>query len=441
MKKGFTSTLSKRFIKTDTQKGYSIVVQLVEGDKLVFPEIKLKRFNPTAFAIDFYHICIALLPAVYIINVPGLNISLGTVILIGFVPHSLIYVIKGINRKNRISAFAFFAFYLYLVFRSDGNPTRIILCCATFLLLYGQMKGAIINEKIRSIIELYAIINVALLILQVVSYYVFHTQIQYIPQKLIYEEYQNSYVFREFTGLYRPSALFLEPSHFSQYCIFALISTLFPAQSSRPNMKKAILIGLGCVLTTSGMGIGLTAGVFAWYLFFNRQHFDKKVRLIIRLLPILVIGFIILSRTAFFQTALQRVFSTVDGYNAISGRTHNWDDAVGTMHGSLLWFGYGDSHNYKLYLTGLADTIYKYGVLCVILEGICFLYLMIRKKDNFVWCCCIVFAVLFYVAHITNFVSQVFYFGILIADASIQKHNKSEFFQEKLISKLEEASG
>lgn len=393
---------------------------------MALPVIKIKRFNPATFAVDFYHICIALLPVLYIINVPGLNISLGTVILIGFVPHSLIYILKGINSKNRIKAIVFLIFYVYLIFRSDGKQTRIILCVAAFLILYGQMKGAINNDKIRRIIETFALINVALLVLQVLSYYGLHIRLQYIPRNLIYEEYQNSYVFRDFSGLYRPSALFLEPSHFSQYCIFALISALFPAQGTQPNMRKALSIGLGCVLTTSGMGIGLTAGVFAWYVFLNRQRFNKKVLNIIRLIPVLIIGLLILSRTEFFQTALQRIYSTVDGYNAISGRTHNWDDAVGTMHGNLLWFGYGDSQTYKLYLTGLADTIYKYGVLCVILEGICFLYLMIKKVDNYVWCCCIVFAVLFYVAHITNFVSQVFYFGILIADASVPRIRNSE---------------
>lgn len=380
-------------------------------------------FKPFKLFETIYHLCIGLLPLLYIINVPGLNISLGTVILIGLVPYSLVFILKGLNQKYRIKAFIFFIFYIYLIFRSDGNISRIILCCATFLILFGQMKGAVNNTKIRNIIETFAIINVALLILQVLSYYGLHFSLQYIPRSLIYEEYQNSYVFREEFGLYRPSALFLEPSHFAQYCIFALISTLFPTQGEKPHIKKALAIGLGCILTTSGMGIALTIGVFSWYLAFNRQRVDRKILTIVKLIPVLLFLGIILSRTDFFQTALQRIFSTVNGYNAISGRTHNWDDAIGTMSGFLLWFGYGDSQSYWLYLTGLADTIYKYGVLCVILEGLCFIYLMLKKTENYVWCCCIVFSVLFCVAHITNFVAQVFYFGIIIADASIPKIN------------------
>lgn len=388
---------------------------------MTYCKIRIKKINPITFFEIFYHLCIALLPVLYIINVPGINLSLGTVILIGFVPHSLIYIFKRPNRKKRIKSFVFLIFYVYLIFRSDGNTKRIILCCATYVILYGQMKGAINSTRIRGIIEAFAIINVALLVFQVLSYYVLHFRIQYIPQNLVYEEYRNSYVFRDLTGLYRPSALFLEPSHFSQYCIFALISTLFPVQGKQPDMKKAFAIGLGCILTTSGMGIALTACVFAWYMVLNKQRVDKKILNIMKMIPILIIMMLILSRTVFFQAALQRIFSTVEGYNAILGRTHNWDDAVGTMHGNLLWFGYGDSQTYRLYLTGLADTIYKYGIVCVILEGLCFIYLMLKKVDNFVWCCSITLAALFCVAHITNFVSQVFYFGIIIADANIPK--------------------
>lgn len=390
---------------------------LLENKVLTQLNIIIKKNNLHSFFDNFYHLSIALLPVLYIISVPGLGISMGTIIIIGFVPYSLIYILKWFCQKNRVKAYPFFIFYLYLIFRADGNVTRIILCIAAFIIIFGQMKGAINNSKIRKIIESFAVVNVILLVIQVISYYVLHFRIQYIPKGLIYEEYQNAYVFREFSGLYRPSALFLEPSHFSQYCIFALISVLFPEEGKQVNIKKAFAIGLGCILTTSGMGIGLTAGVFAWYIVLNRQSLQNKVISLFWIIPVLAITMFILFRTAFFQVALQRVFSSVEGYNAISGRVHNWDDAIGSMHGSLLWFGYGDSKMYRFYLTGLADTIYKYGVLCVVLESLCFLYLMLKKVNNFIWCCSIVFIILFCVAHITNFVSQVFYFGILIADA------------------------
>lgn len=389
-------------------------------------KIRIKRINAKAIPSDLYHFCFGLLSVLYIANVPVLNISLGTVILIGFAPYSLYYCIRGIGRKKEASSFFFFIFYLYLIYRSDGNIMRIILCITAFINLAGQMSGAIRAEKIRSVVEGFAVLNSILIIIQSFSYYILHNTIQYIPRALIYEEYRNSWVFNTVSGLYRPSALFLEPSHFAQFCVFALISALFPYDGV-VNKKRALIIGVGCILSTSGMGIALTAGVFAWYLFLNREKFDKKIVMIIKWIPIALVLLFVLSRMSFFQTALQRVFSNVGGYNAIVGRTHNWNDAVGKMHGKLLWLGYGDSHNYRWYLTGLADSIYKYGIISVILEGISLLYLMIKKRNNFVWLCCIVFAALFCVAHITNFASQVFYFGFILSEVCSKKPYNNPF--------------
>lgn len=381
---------------------------------------RIKCLDLLTITDNLFHLCISLLPILYIIKVPLINISLGTVILLAYIPRSLVKIITRINKKTNIKVFVYLVFYAYLILRSDGNISRIILCFASFVILYGNMKGSIKAEKIRKIIEVFALINVCLLIIQIISYYALHLKIHYLPRELVYEEYQNAYVFRDDGGLYRPSALFLEPSHFSQYCIFALISTFFPLHG-KANLKKALAIAGGCILTTSGMGIALTFGVVAWYIILNKQNINTKILTIGAWMVALVIGVLVLSRMSFFQTALQRVFSSVDGYNAISGRTHNWDDAIGRMKGTTYLFGYGDSKTYEWYLTGIADTIYKYGVMCVILEGMCFAYLMIKKKDNFVWCCSVVFMILFCVAHITNFVAQVFYFGILIANASISK--------------------
>ena len=367
-----------------------------------------------------YHICIGLLPVIYVVYVPGLNIGLGTVILLLFIPYACWFILNHSRNYVRISPFIFLLFYVYLIFRADGNTVRIIMCVASFINLWGMMKGSISSNKIRKVVEVFSLINVWLLLVQIIGYYILHTRLQFIPQNLIYEEYRNSYVFTVADGIYRPSALFLEPSHFSQFCIFALISSLFP-QAGNVNAKRAILLGLGCILTTSGMGIALTFGVFAWYLILNRDKINSKILRVFKLLPFFLIGLFVLSRTEFFRVAVQRVFVAVDGYNAITGRTHNWGDTIGNMHGKLLWLGYGDSKQYRWYLTGLADSIYKYGIICVVLEALCLIQLMLKKIDNYVWCCCIVFAGLFCVAHLTNFFAQVFYFGIVISDAIVRR--------------------
>ena len=387
---------------------------------MAHPVIRIRKFNPASFFDDFYHLCIALLPVLYIIKAPILNISLGTVIILAYIPRSLVYIITKYREKKKLKAVAFFVFYLYIVFRAEGNITRTVLLCVTFVIIYGQLNGSINTRKVRKIIEAFAIINTFLLLLQISCYYLLHLHIHYIPQSIIYEEYQIAEMFQDGVGLYRPSALFLEPSHYAQFCLFALISALFPI-NGKPHLKKALIIGMGCILTTSGMGIALSFAIYTWYIILNKQNINKKIFTIIKWIPIVCIGILLLSRTSFFQKAIQRVFSSVDGYNAISGRTSNWDDAIGSMHGKDLLFGYGDGQNYKFYLTGLADTIYKYGIIGVILELTCFIYLMYKQKDNYVWCCCITFLALFCVAHLTNYAAHIFYFGMVIADIQSMK--------------------
>lgn len=385
-------------------------------------KIKVSGSEHSLNPIDkLYHICIGLLPVLYLFNVPGLNMSFGTILIILFTPHALFYVYNGLKRggRSRISVFPFLLFYSYIMFRYEGNITGIILCLASFINLWGFSYGSIRIREIRKIIEVFALVNLVLLVLQLLVYYGAHIRITYIPRQLLHSEFQQSSLFTQSYGLYRPTALFLEPSHYSQYCCFAFISALFPISGEKPDLKRAALIGLGCILTTSGMGIGLTFGILVWYIILNQTSKGIKLFSILKWVPIIAIAVIILLQIPSFQTAIARVLSDVDGYNAIQGRTHNWDRAIGTMSGKDLWFGYGYSAKFPYYLAGLPDTIYKYGVMAVILEFLCFLYLMLKKFGNYVWCCCIVFIMLFCFAHLTSFYIQVFYFGIIIADAVI----------------------
>ncbi|MBR5974605.1 MAG: hypothetical protein IK020_05415 [Clostridiales bacterium] len=379
------------------------------------PEFTIRPGHRYLTLENAYHLCVALLPFLYIFQMPVLGMSVGTIIILALVPYSFLFFVKGMDRFRGGALFLFLFFYIYLIMRSDMNIVRILLCVATFINIGGMIHGAVKTSKLRKIIETFAIINLVLLIIQILFFYVLKIRLQYVPRGLVYAEYRESYVFRPLEGLFRPSALFLEPSHFAQYCIYALISALFPREG-KPKLKKAAAIAAGCVLTTSGMGIALTAGVIGWFLLFSKEAHEKKILRIFAIIPLGLLGLLALSQTTFFATAMQRIFSNVDGYNAVSGRTHNWNDAIGTMDTYTLWTGYGDSVNFPLYLAGLADTIYKYGIICVVLEFFLFLYLCLKSRKNYVILGSVCFAFLFVIAHMTNFITQTFYFGILIAE-------------------------
>lgn len=375
---------------------------------------------------QLFQYCIALMPVLYLLNFPLLNVSLGTVLLVVFLPYSGFHIVCWLKKSGRkagdVTGFLVFAlFYLYICLRSNGNINTIILAISTLVHMCGMFCGSVQLEKVRRILVTYAMISVGLVVIQTVACYLLNWRIQYLPQVFVHKQFQESYIFRNEGGLFRPSALFLEPSHFAQYCCFALISVLFPAKG-KADIERAAVISVGCILTTSGMGIALTCGIIAWY-FVAEYLVSGKIKTyrpkqILLAALVLVVGVFCVCQVPFVKTALQRVFSTVDGYNAIVGRLGLWKvkDAIGTMEVVPLLFGYGNGAEYDFYLTGVIDTIYKYGIIGLALEVACFGWLLLRKRSNYVWCTCLSFLLLFVLAHLTSFFVQIFYFGLVVAD-------------------------
>lgn len=379
-----------------------------------------------SLATQIFQYCVALMPVLYLLNVPFLNVSLGTVLLIAFLPYSAFYIVCGVANQGskplKLTGMLLFAlFYLYLCLRADGSISTILLALATLVHMCGMLCGSVQLKKIRKILVTYAMISVGLVVIQTVAYYLLNWRIQYLPQVFVHEQFQESYIFSEESGLFRPSALFLEPSHFAQYCCFAIIAVLFPADG-KADVERAAVISVGCILTTSGMGIALTCGILVWYFVAEylvsgkiKNYSWKKIFVFI---AAVVVTIIVVCQIPFVKLALQRVFSSVDGYNAIVGRLGlwKWQDAIGTMDTKALLFGYGNSAEYGYYLTGLVDTIYKFGLVGVALEVACIGWLMFRKRSNSVWCAGLSFLLLFVLAHLTSFFIQIFYFGLIIAD-------------------------
>lgn len=384
-------------------------------------------FSKSLFIVtQLFQYSVALMPVLYLFNVPFLNISLGTVLLIAFLPYSGLYIVgwfrqKGKDPKNFVGMLLFAVFYLYVCLRSGGGVNTIVLSIATLIHIWGMFCGSVQVDKILRILVTYAMISAGLVLIQTVAYYLLNWRIQYLPQVFVHEQFQESYIFRDEGGLFRPSALFLEPSHFAQYCCFAIISVLFPSEG-KADVERAIVIAIGCVLTTSGMGIALTCGIAVWF-FIVEYLINGKIKnyrpwKIVLFGLACAVGIFLVVQIPFIKTALQRIFSSVDGYNAIAGRLGLWKlkEAIGTMNFVPLLFGYNNTAMYEYYLTGLVDTIYKYGIVGLLLEISCFGWLMFRKRSHYAWGTCLAFLALFVMAHLTSFFVQIFYFGLVIAD-------------------------
>ncbi len=117
-----------------------------------------------------------------------------------------------------------------------------------------------------------------LVIVQTISYFVFHTHLQLTATSLLLEESEQWVALAQtgiigITGkaglLYRPSAFFLEPSHILMYSMPVLFVLLLTPQMTRIKRIGAVIISLGLILSTSGMGIMLVLGVWMLKLGFS----------------------------------------------------------------------------------------------------------------------------------------------------------------------------
>jgi len=82
------------------------------------------------------------------------------------------------------------------------------------------------------------------------------------------------------SAFYRPSAFFLEPSHFAVYCIPVIVTTLFSRTGDEKRERQiALFISTGVLLSTSGMGIGVVIICWAFYLLFifGRKGENRKL--------------------------------------------------------------------------------------------------------------------------------------------------------------------
>ncbi|MPM83509.1 hypothetical protein SDC9_130573 [bioreactor metagenome] len=195
--------------------------------------------------------------------------------------------------------------------------------------------------------------------------------------------------------------------------IVGFISFLF---QDKPRYSKAAFVSLAILGTTSGMGIALVAAVWAWHLLTCKRYagFSRKIMMIFGAVFVGVFMFFILSQLSFFNLAIQRVFGSVDGYNAIWGRTLYWDMYITSLTGSDLIFGLGYTALPDIYFTGLMRFIYCYGIVGTALFYLSTFSIFLFTR-GFSRCLIFVFSGILLIANLTGFITMIFYFCLAFA--------------------------
>lgn len=348
---------------------------------------------------------------------PLTSYSFSTVLALLFAFSSFFISLKRRKKIKVLSIFFLLSFFVYCLFKSDD--TFILVSLLAIIGLPCLNSGYLDTKFLRKTIEIISIVAALIVIFQTAVYYLFDIHIPFISLKLCTDSTIEKYSPLIKTGIgadvgaYRPSAFFLEPSHFAQFCLFGLVSCLF---RSNQMTKKAILISAGIVATTSGMGILLTAATWLfWLLVFHRDALKKHMKMVIFTLLVFFAVGIALYQIPFVKMAFSRITGSSGEMSAIKGRLFWWDSYFGGLTAKDLTFGFGSSNLPEdTYFTGFMTYLYAFGIIGFVLFTCALIQLFFNSKVLSRYLILVFFLLTFF-SNQTNIQGVLFNIGVILA--------------------------
>lgn len=213
-------------------------------------------------------------------------------------------------------------------------------------------------------------------------------------------------------GFYRPSAFFMEPSHMLLYSFPVLSVLLLSRGMKRWRMITAALITFGLVLSTSGMGIVIAAGLWGIFIVLYHTKRNRKnvasiktllsARTAALLLAAVVLAVIMyLGVPAVRRTANRLVQKNSSGQIlVISGRNSLANGLIEDMAGTDLVLGLSeDTSDFRFNIPGYHATMYKYGLIGIVLSYLFYVQFLFRTKGAGFWISAIILVLSFFTAH------------------------------------------
>ena len=370
----------------------------------------------------------------------GFYINAGYSVLLIISPYILLKLLekiynKKINKKCFIAVIPVLLFQIYKVFDHTVNFNKLLYGIFVLIFFLAIAAGGI---NIRTVVKAAAFISCAagiLVLLQYILFYIFHFHLQLVPTSLLLPE-SSAWILGAQTGMvgitgkssgfYRPSAFFLEPSHLFIYCFPILCLTLLSPDIKTWRIRMAVLITIGIILSTSGMGVGVAVAVwFLYYAFYNdkskkniadiRNLFSgKNICILIIFFFILIICYV---QIDFFRSTIDRIFTSDSNEtsSAIDGRNRLAGELIKTLSGKTLIFGLTDDvSDIEFNLPGFYSTLYKYGIVGVILSYLFYGYGLIKLRTSYFWINIIIIIISFFTAHTHGTFYMIYYTTILM---------------------------
>lgn len=237
----------------------------------------------------YFTVLMILMPILNIYKLPGVPIGIGEIVLICLIPF---LISQMFDKRFTISVYFIFLCYsvivtlitLILITNNSyidvfGKYGRIILYSLCFLVFSKNFMdiefGSKVYQFIACAVSLYLIFEfITKAVFGIILPWIIpNTELNYTFTN--YVEYMKVYNGFIAMNLYRPSSIFLEVSHFTEYVAPALVLMLFPwKEGEKANIKAAMVVTVTCVISLSAEGLAFVAII--WIMWYFKYYFTAK---------------------------------------------------------------------------------------------------------------------------------------------------------------------
>lgn len=309
----------------------SKVVSSVMNRLSNYPTLGCENTNLLDMLVSFLLVTAPLLQ-----HYKGFVVNAGILMLILCLPYvglKLLFRFRSLSWKNVLIVLPLVLFQLFRVI--DHGTSFMEIAHAGVLIGYFAViaLGGINLNYVSRCAYLVAMCGGICIIAQAICYYAFGFHLQLVITELLLEE-SSAWIRLAQTGIigvngrpsafYRPSAFFLEPSHMFLYFIPNLFLLLLTPEMNPVKRISAVILSVGLILSTSGMGIALVVGVWLLQLGFSdgKENLLRFVHLfrkknILRCIAFVLVFLVIAAALPFLRYSILRIFVGGQAVNAM----------------------------------------------------------------------------------------------------------------------------
>ena len=333
-------------------------------------------------------------------------------------------------KNETIAYLLLLIYYLYHLIDHGFTLGKVFTTVIILWLYFFIAEGQLNTKMFVRIATAIAVINVICMILQYICYYLFRYNLQFVDLSLLVDQDVRWVTRLSSTSadlsLYRPSGIFLEPSHAFLFS-FPLILYYFTNDSpTKEGTRIAWLLMFGVLISTSGMGLVFVLAMLAAYFIMYRKPKYKRgslwnlftPRTLMLFLAAIIVIWFSYQTIDVVRNTINRVISTdSEGYNAISGRTSKGIKLLSQMSEDQILFGITDSMgDLGKSISGFQGEMYKYGIAGIVISYAYYVFFLLKSRKKNVKYLALALLVLSFVCAHTHRDFYMLYFGVFLFD-------------------------